>query len=169
MCALSLSYWAAESFLQQFYLFCSSLALTKIILYFQQCCQVICPSHQPNTPHPFLFLIPLWKCFCCFCLKCGQSAQAAAPTCHLYFTHLSSQMTCRCRCLVKCEGGSSNIASDFEVILSHSVACNCCYSIPWLWVPLLFLFLPHLLPLLSVPVLVAQFIILYISLLVWIW
>lgn len=43
---LSLSNQDAESFLQQFHLFCSSLALTKIILYFQQRWQVIRPPQQ---------------------------------------------------------------------------------------------------------------------------
>lgn len=62
-------------------LICFSSALTKnsIVL------STVLPSCSPFSLFHTPPLSPLLKLLCYFGRKCGQSAQAAAPTCHLYF------------------------------------------------------------------------------------
>ncbi len=80
MCALSLSYQAAESFLQQFHSFLFILGIDKNNIGFSSVAKLFALLTTPSLLSQLLLKVLFY-----FCLKCGQSAAAAAPTCHLYF------------------------------------------------------------------------------------
>lgn len=144
MHALFLSYRAAESFSW-------SLALTKIILYFQS-------VHPPHNP-PTLSLSALFESALLLLFDMWTISRGCSTNLSLLFSHLSSSVTCRRG--VTCERGSTNIAILKWFCLSPVVAVIVYYDCE-------FPFCGPL-PFLSIPVLPAEFLIPHIYVLMWIW